>query len=219
MHIAPQKIKWLTCGFWRGATRYEITRVNPEVNSNLHVEQPALSRGPMCEHWTEFCPGLAFHCDNQKSADCKRLRLSTRYKMPAHLQNFTSKHDIFPTQAAPKHFKQIFPTSANFSVSIWPYSNYTTSPVFPLNWWPCKLKRRVKTPLGTCVLQLQRRRPSNKKLSYSKLNTLHTLYLHECPTGCGVLKMCTYIQGSHSVTVPKFQDCPGSMTYFSRTFW
>ena len=23
--IAPQKIKWLTRGFWRGATRYEIT--------------------------------------------------------------------------------------------------------------------------------------------------------------------------------------------------
>jgi len=42
--IAPQKIKWLTRGFWRGATRYEITlRVNHEVNSNLHVEQPALS--------------------------------------------------------------------------------------------------------------------------------------------------------------------------------
>jgi len=40
LHALHHKIKWLTRGFWRGATRYEITL-------ELTVEQPALNEVEM----------------------------------------------------------------------------------------------------------------------------------------------------------------------------
>jgi len=71
VRIAPQKIKWLTRGFWHGATRYEISlRVNREVNSNLHVEQPALSS-------TVFCSTKATDAD----AVLVRLRACDWYQL------------------------------------------------------------------------------------------------------------------------------------------